>query len=63
MRDNLSFRLGQDPGVACLSYCALALWVLGYPDQAKRTTLKAVKLADGISHQKAYPSASCDTIS
>jgi predicted ATPase len=51
MRDNLSFRLGQDPGVACLSHCALALWVLGYPDQAKRTTLKAVKLADGISHQ------------
>ena len=50
MRDNLSFRLGQDPGVACLSYCALALWVLGYPDQAKRTTRKALTLAEELSH-------------
>ncbi len=50
MRDDLSFRLGQDPGVACLSYWALALWVLGYPDQAKRTTQKALTLAEELSH-------------
>jgi class 3 adenylate cyclase/predicted ATPase len=50
MRDKLSFRLGQDPGVACLSYCALALWVLGYPDQAKRATQNALTLADELSH-------------
>jgi predicted ATPase len=50
MRDNLSFRLGQDPGVACLSYCALALWVLGYPDQARRANLEAIELADRLSH-------------
>jgi predicted ATPase len=50
IRDNFSFRLGQDPGVACLSYCALAVWVLGYPDQAKRITLKAVMLAQELSH-------------
>jgi predicted ATPase len=50
MRDNLSFRLGQDPGVACLSYCALALWVLGYPDQALRTSQQALALAEELSH-------------
>jgi predicted ATPase len=50
LRDNLSFRLGQDPGVACLSYRALALWVLGYPEQAKRTTEQALKLAEELSH-------------
>ncbi len=50
MRDDLSFRLGQDPGVACLSYCALALWVLGYCDQAKHTTQKALTLAEELSH-------------
>lgn len=30
----LAFRYGSDPKVVCLSYNALALWVLGYPDQA-----------------------------
>ena len=25
---------GTDPGVVCLSYGALALWHLGYPEQA-----------------------------
>ena len=28
------FRMGQDPGVACRVYAALALWLLGYPEQA-----------------------------
>ena len=28
------FLYGHDPGVCCLSYAALALWLLGYPDQA-----------------------------
>jgi predicted ATPase len=50
LRESLSFRLGQDPGVACLSYCALALWVLGYPDQAKHKTQEALTLADELSH-------------
>ena len=26
--------MGMDPGMVCLSYAALALWSLGYPDQA-----------------------------
>ena len=50
LRDNLAFRLGQDPGVACLSYWALALWVLGYPEQARHTTQKALTLAEELSH-------------
>ena len=29
-----AFLYGQDPGVMCLSYAALVLWYLGYPDQA-----------------------------
>jgi predicted ATPase len=28
-----AFLYGQDPGAGCLSYAAMALWVLGYPDQ------------------------------
>ena len=50
IRDEFSVRLGQDPGVACLAYGALALWVLGYPDQAKRISRKAVTLAQELSH-------------
>ena len=50
LRESLAFRLGQDPGVACLSYWALALWVLGYPEQAKHTTQKALTLAEELSH-------------
>jgi class 3 adenylate cyclase/predicted ATPase len=50
MRENLSFRLGQDPGVACLAYLALALWVLGYPEQARLRTQEALALAEELSH-------------
>src|SRR5262245_1569114 len=28
------FRMGQDPGVACRSFAAMTLWLLGYPEQA-----------------------------
>ena len=40
----------QDPGVACLCYKALTLWILGYPDQALKTSQEAVNLADKLSH-------------
>ena len=30
-------RYGEDPGVVCLMYAALALWEPGYPDQALST--------------------------
>jgi predicted ATPase len=41
---------GQDEGVACLSYVALALWCLGYPDQALKRIHEALTLAQELSH-------------
>jgi predicted ATPase len=37
-------RYGLDPGVACLSFGAVALWLLGYPDQAVRRSREAITL-------------------
>jgi predicted ATPase len=45
-----AFRVVQDPGVACLSYAALALWFLGSPDQALKRSDKALTLARELSH-------------
>jgi adenylate cyclase len=33
---------GNDPGVCCCLFAALALWVLGYPDQAQRRSEEAL---------------------
>jgi class 3 adenylate cyclase/predicted ATPase len=41
---------GQDPAVACLSYTALALWLLGYPDRARERSSAALTLAQELSH-------------
>jgi predicted ATPase len=43
-------RAVQDSGVASLSYAALALWHLGYPDQALKRTHEALTLARELSH-------------
>jgi predicted ATPase/predicted Ser/Thr protein kinase len=43
---------GQDPGVACRAFGAVALWLLGYPDRALRESDAAVRL----SHELAEPS-------
>jgi predicted ATPase len=45
-------RFGQDPGVACQAFGAVALWLLGFPDRAERVCGEAVQL----SHQLAQPS-------
>jgi predicted ATPase len=45
-----AFLYGQDPGVACLSLAALALWVLGYPDQALERIREALTLAYELPH-------------
>jgi predicted ATPase/class 3 adenylate cyclase len=45
-----AFLYGQDPGVACLSLAALALWVLGYPDQALERIHEALTLAYELPH-------------
>ena len=44
---------GQDPGVACLAFGAVALWLLGYPDQAVHKSGEATRL----SHELSQPSS------
>ena len=41
---------GQDPGMACLSFLAWALWMLGYPDHALARSQEAISLARVSSH-------------
>jgi predicted ATPase len=41
---------GDDPGVCCLCHRALALWALGYPDQAFKNVHDALTLAQRLSH-------------
>jgi predicted ATPase len=40
-----TFLYGQDPGVSCLAFGAVALWLLGYPDQAAERSGEAVARA------------------
>src|SRR5262249_53675110 len=44
------FTYGQDPGTSCLAYAALALWYLGYPEQALRRGHEMLKLARELAH-------------
>ena len=46
----LAFHYGQDPGVAALVIDALALWLLGYPDQALRRSDAVCRLAEELAH-------------
>jgi class 3 adenylate cyclase/predicted ATPase len=41
---------GHDPGVCALSLGAMNLWLLGYPDQARKRCLKALNLAKELAH-------------
>lgn len=45
-----AFLYGLDPGVVCRSVTALALWHLGYPDQALRRSHEALALAQELGH-------------
>jgi predicted ATPase len=45
-----AFLYAQDPGVHSLSYATLVLWLLGYPDQARKRSLEAFALAQELSH-------------
>jgi len=45
-----SRRALQDPGVACLSYMALVLWPLGYPDLALKRSQESLTLAQELAH-------------
>jgi class 3 adenylate cyclase/predicted ATPase len=42
--------VGEDAGVAHRCYLSLALWHLGFPEQALRASREAVKLAQSIDH-------------
>jgi predicted ATPase len=45
---SLATRFGHDSGVSILSFRSLALWLLGYPDAARRDADDAVKYARDI---------------
>jgi predicted ATPase len=45
-----AFLYGIDPGVFCSSYMALALELLGYPEQARKVSLEALDLSQNLSH-------------
>ena len=53
----LAFLYGTDPAVICLSYAAWALWLLGYPDQARRRSAEALTLAQELSHSPSLANA------
>ena len=46
----LAFQYGTDPRIVCLLYETLALWVLGYPDQALHKNREALTLAEEAAH-------------
>jgi DNA-binding winged helix-turn-helix (wHTH) protein/predicted ATPase len=48
-----TFLFGQDPGVACRAFGAVALWLLGYPDRA----LAAGRESARLSHELVQPSS------
>jgi predicted ATPase len=43
-----TFVYGQDPGVACLAFRGVALWLLGYPEQATRHSREAVARSEEL---------------
>jgi predicted ATPase len=47
---SLAFLHGHDHGVACLSYEAWVLWLLGYPNQAQKRSHEALSLALELAH-------------
>jgi serine/threonine protein kinase/predicted ATPase len=44
-----AFLFGQDPGVICKSFGAVALWLLGFPDLADRQSEAAIEMSRGLS--------------
>jgi predicted ATPase len=44
-----AFMFGQDPGVICKSFGAVALWLLGYPDMAAYQCETAIGDSQGLS--------------
>jgi class 3 adenylate cyclase/predicted ATPase len=55
-------RVGQDPGVACLSHVAWVMWSLGYPDQALKKSQEALAIAQELSHPFSLAQALISTL-
>jgi predicted ATPase len=53
------FRMGPDPGVACRVHAAMALWLLGYPEQALTRLHEALTLSRELSHPFSLASVRC----
>ena len=53
------FGSAQDPGVACRSYSALCLWLMGFPDQAHTRGKDALALAQELKHPFSVAFAEC----
>src|SRR5262249_12664794 len=47
-----SVQFGQDPGVACKAFGAVALWLLGYPDEARCQSREALRLSHELFEPK-----------
>ena len=56
---SLASLYGQDQGVICRSWAALALWCLGYPDQALQQSHEALTLAQELAHPFSLAYAMC----
>jgi predicted ATPase len=56
---SLASLYGQDQGVICRSWAALALWCLGYPDQALQQSHEALTLAQELAHPFSLVYALC----
>jgi predicted ATPase/class 3 adenylate cyclase len=56
---SLASLYGQDQGVICRSWAALALWCLGYPDQALRRSREALTLVQELAHPFSRAYALC----
>ena len=49
-RHDLIDHVGMDSRMVALSYSALTLWLLGFPDQALKRSTAAVTLAQELAH-------------
>jgi hypothetical protein len=55
---SLAFTYGSfDTGVAALSFTALVLWLLGYPDQALKKSQESLTLARALGHPFSFGQA------
>jgi TOMM system kinase/cyclase fusion protein len=55
----LTSLFGADPGVFSLAFASHALWLRGYPDQARMRSRQALELAQDLSHPFSRALAHC----